>query len=187
MKAITLSSTLAILLAFGGASLAADVQGVGNFHQVNDHLYRGAQPSDEGFRNLAKMGIKTVIDLREAGSRVTSERAVVEKAGMRYISIPFDGFNAPSDKQVAQVLGLFDDSASGPVFVHCRRGADRTGTVVACYRVVHDHWKNQDALVEAKSNGMSWMERGMQGYVLKYQSPAANPVAAVAVAAAASN
>ena len=147
-------------------------------------MYRGAQPTSAGFQNLATLGIKTVIDLREAGPRVDAEKRVVEAAGMRYVSIPFAGLSAPSDKQVAQVLALFDDPTAGPVFIHCLRGADRTGTVVACYRVVHDHWKNQDALIEAKSNGMSWLEKGMQHYVLGYQAPVALPTTSVAAAAA---
>jgi tyrosine-protein phosphatase SIW14 len=181
MKFSPFNRSLVILVALGSLAFAADIQGVHNFHQINDHVYRGAQPSTEGFESLAKMGVKTVIDLRESGSRADSEKRVVEKAGMHYINIPFSGYSAPSDKQMAQVLAMFEDPAAGPVFIHCRRGADRTGTVVACYRVLHDHWKNQEALTEAKNDGMSWTERAMQRYVLGYQPPAA---AAAAVPAA---
>jgi len=181
MKSFPFNRSLVILVALGSVAMAADIQGVHNFHQINDHVYRGAQPSTEGFESLAKMGVKTVIDLRESGSRADSEKRVVEKAGMHYINIPFSGYSAPSDKQMAQVLAMFEDPAAGPVFIHCRRGADRTGTVVACYRVLHDHWKNQEALTEAKNDGMSWTERAMQRYVLGYQPPAA---AAAAVPAA---
>jgi len=173
MKSTPFQRSLVILIALGSAALAADINGVHNFHQINDHVFRGAQPSSEGFQALAKMGVKTVIDLRESGSRADSEKRVVEKAGMRYVNIPFSGYSAPSDQQIARVLAMFEDSAAGPVFIHCRRGADRTGTVVACYRVLHDHWKNQEALTEAKNDGMSWTERAMQRYVLGYQPPAA--------------
>jgi len=72
---------------------------------------------------------------------------------------------------IAKVLALFDDSSAGPVFVHCRRGADRTGTMLAVYRIVHDHWENAKALAEAKVFGMSWTERAMQSYILHYQAP----------------
>lgn len=175
------SITCLCFLAFSGAAWAADAPGVGNFHQINEHVYRGAQPTPEGFQSLAKLGVKTIIDLREKGPRADAEKRIVEKDGMRYINIPFAGLGAPTDAQITQVLGLFENTASGPVFVHCRRGADRTGTVVACYRVMHDHWKNADALHEAKADGMSWMERAMQHYVLRYQAPAA--VASTAAAA----
>ncbi len=164
--------TLVLLLSFSVGALAADPSGVANFHQVNAHVYRGAQPSTLGFEQLAHMGIKTIIDLREGGSRAQAEKRVVEKDGMRYINMPFAGLGAPSDVQVAKVLAVFDDPASGPVFVHCRRGADRTGTVVACYRILTQHWKNQQALAEARQNGMAFFERAMMRYVLAYQ-PAA--------------
>jgi tyrosine-protein phosphatase SIW14 len=146
----------------------AETPGLPNFHQVNDRLYRGAQPSDGGFQQLAKLGVKTVVDLRETGPRATAEQRVVESLGMRYIHVPLDGLSAPTMEQVARLYAIFDDPASGPVFIHCKRGADRTGTVVACYRIAHDHWENSKALAEAKTNGMSWVERSMQRFVLDF-------------------
>jgi uncharacterized protein (TIGR01244 family) len=158
------------ILAFSCLTVfGADLQGVPNFHQVNDHIYRGAQPSNQGFSELARLGIKTVIDLREAGDRTEAEKKIVQAAGMRYLSFPLAGYGAPPNDLVAKVLSLFDDTAAGPVFVHCRRGADRTGTMVACYRIVHDHWENAKALVEAKACGMSWTERAMQNYIAHFK------------------
>src|SRR5258708_26291242 len=107
------------------SSFAAEPLGVPTFHSVNDRLYRGAQPTIEGFQNLAKLGVKTVIDLREAGERSLTEQKVVEAAGMRYVSVPMAGFQAPTASQIAKVFALFHDISAGPVFVHCRRGADR--------------------------------------------------------------
>ena len=168
-----LSAAAVIACGVGVISTAASAQmpGVENFHQVNDHIYRGAQPTTEGFQQLAKLGVKTVIDLRETDSRSTTEKKVVEADGMRYVNIPLRGMSAPSSADVAKVLALFNDPKAGPVFVHCRRGADRTGTVVACYRISHDGWNNSKALTEAKTNGMSWMEVSMRKYVKHYQAP----------------
>jgi tyrosine-protein phosphatase SIW14 len=160
----------------------SDVAGVPNFHQVNNQVYRGAQPANEGFKSLAKLGVKTVIDLRESGGRSVAEQKVVEAQGMRYISIPFKGMSAPTVQQMEKVLQLLNDNGSLPVFIHCRRGADRTGTVVACYRVSHDHWENGKALAEAKSCGMSWMEVAMRDFVLHYKAPAMNLIPAVPAA-----
>jgi tyrosine-protein phosphatase SIW14 len=160
---------LAALLVGGTAWAGSGPQGVPNFHQVNGQIFRGAQPTDEGFHNLARLGIKTVIDLREADDRSLAEKRVVEAAGMRYVSVPMRGMHTPSDEQVSQVLKLFDDRAAGPMFVHCRRGADRTGAVVACYRIAHDGWDNLKALGEARSLGMSWMQRAIQSYVLQFR------------------
>ncbi len=161
-----------------GAALP-DLRGVHNFHQVNDHIYRGAQPTDPGFAELAKLGVKTIVDLREAGQRSASEQKTVEAAGMHYLSFPMAGYSVPTVDVMTKLLALFEDAKAGPVFVHCRRGADRTGTVLAVYRMVHDHWENAKALAEAKAFGMSWTERAMQSYITHYKvaEPTAPPAA----------
>ena len=141
-----------------------------NFQKVDEHVYRGAQPTDSGFQELAKLGIKTVVDLRDIGEHSQAgEQKVVTDLGMHYISIPMHGMSTPKDDQVAAVEALFNDAANGPVFVHCKRGADRTGMVVAVYRVSHDSWDNKKALAEAKSYGMSIFERAIQHYVMDYK------------------
>jgi tyrosine-protein phosphatase SIW14 len=148
---------------------ASELAGVGNFQKVDEHVYRGAQPTEQGFLNLAKLGIATVVDLREAGDRVKAEERVVTAAGMHYVSVPMKGMETPSGESVAKVLSLLEDQATGPVFVHCQRGADRTGGVIACYRVEHDHWQNDRAVSEARSLGMSWYQRAIQHYVLNFK------------------
>jgi len=137
-----------------------------NFQEVNEHVFRGGQPSDEGFKNLAQRGIKTVVDLRTAGEHSLShEKQVVEADGMRFVSIPMKGLGAPSLQQISAALGILEDKENWPVFVHCRRGSDRTGTVLACYRISHDHWENRKALDEAKIYGISVFERAMRSYI----------------------
>ncbi|MEI9971556.1 MAG: tyrosine-protein phosphatase [Ignavibacteriota bacterium] len=143
----------------------------------------------EAFPSLARLGIKTVLDLRPEEGHLRTERKLDEAAGMRYVSIPMNGILAPTDEQIEHALAVLNDAAiRGPVFIHCRRGADRTGTVIACYRISHDRWTNDKALDEARSLGMSWMERGMRSYVLHYRlpsAPGAPAIPSVAAAAAA--
>jgi protein tyrosine/serine phosphatase len=173
-----------LLFAAAAPVLAEDADpapGIRNFHPVNDHIYRGAQPTAEGFTSLSKLGVKMVIDLRRGSEHDQYEKGLVEHAGMRYVHFPLDGFEAPSDDQITKLLALLDDSSGWPVFVHCERGADRTGTVIACYRISHDHWVNQKALEEAELHGMSWTEVLMKRYVLSYRPP---PPAKQAAAAA---
>jgi protein tyrosine/serine phosphatase len=147
-----------------------------NFQKVNDHVYRGGQPSNEGFRTLAKLGVKTIVDLREIGEHSQAEEARIVKAeGMQYVSVPMKGMSAPSEEQMSRVLALLNDESGGPVFIHCRRGADRTGTVIAAYRIGHDHWENKNALNEAKGLGMGFWEKAMQHYVLHYAATAPAP------------
>jgi len=159
------------IAAFPAWAAEATAPGVPNFHQVDNHIYRGGQPNDNGWQSLSKLGVKTVIDLRHDSRTANAEKHAVESAGMRYISVPMNGILAPPDEQIHKVLSLLDAAADGLVFVHCRRGADRTGTVIACYRMTHDHWRNQKALDEAKSLGMSWTEVGMKRYILNFHAP----------------
>ncbi len=189
-QALALSIVVAACLA--QAASTEEFPGLPNFHNVNPQIFRGGQPTPKGFQELARLGIKTVIDLREPGSRSRTEERIVEAAGMRYVSVPMRGFHTPTAEQIAKVLSLFNDSSAAPVFVHCRKGADRTGTVVACYRISHDGWENTHALAEARSLGMSIFQRALRTYVLGYKPdrsvsasgarPGISPAPAVALA-----
>lgn len=161
--------------------------GVPNFYKVDTQVYRGAQPTVEGFVNLAKLGVKTVIDLRELGEHSQAgEEAIVRAQGMQYISIPLRKMGTPSAETMLRILGLLNDSSSRPVFVHCKRGADRTGAVIACYRISHDSWSNAQALSEARDNGMSTFQRALKHYVKQFTPiPPAGPTQATYAAAAA--
>jgi tyrosine-protein phosphatase SIW14 len=136
---------------------------------VDEHVYRGAQPHKDGYTGLAKLGIKTVLDLRGENA----EETAVQSAGMRYVRLPWSGFKAPDESQIKTVLALLNDPTAWPVFVHCRRGADRTGTAIALYRIEHDHWTSQQALTEAKTFGMSSLEMAMQHFILGFSVPPA--------------
>ena len=154
-----------LIIPFGLA--AADPSGVPNFHQVNDRIYRGAQPTVEGFQALAKMGIQTIVDLRREAAQARGEQQVVEALGMKFLSVPME-MGAPTDEQISRVMQELNSNA-GPVFVHCHGGRDRTGTVIACYRKTHDAWDSQKALDEANLDGMR-RDVSMRKYVRKFGS-----------------
>jgi tyrosine-protein phosphatase SIW14 len=142
--------------------------GIPNFHPVNDHLYRGGQPADGAWRNLANLGVRIVVDLRRRDEHATDvEAQAVKAAGMQYVNVPMSGMMAPNQTDVLKVFSLFDSKR--PVFVHCKEGKDRTGTVIAYYRILRDHWQNRKALKEAESYGMHWLELAMKQYILIFQ------------------
>jgi len=146
----------------------AELSGVPNFHQVEDHVYRGGQPSAEAWPSLARLGVKTVIDLRREDEHSTAAEAqAVSAAGMKYVNVPMKGVVAPTNQQIITVLQLLNSGE--PVFVHCKRGSDRTGAVIACYRISHDRWDHKRALGEAKSFGMAWSQLGLKHYVMDFQ------------------
>jgi protein tyrosine phosphatase (PTP) superfamily phosphohydrolase (DUF442 family) len=151
------------------------VEGVPNFHQVNARLFRGGQPSVIAWPKLAALGVTTVIDLcREGEHSIAGEAKAVEAAGMRYVNFPMHGFTTPSAAQMAKALRLIE--AGDTVFVHCKMGMDRTGVVVATYRMAREHWANQQALDEANALGMHWYSSGMKHFILKYRMPVPTPV-----------
>lgn len=156
----------ALLLA-AGLSARAEVL---HLRRVDDHIYRGRQPKKEDFADLARMGIKTVLDLRGGMIHKPRERKLVEAAGMQYVSIRLSGLFPPKNQQIARILELLEDPQRGPVFVHCRRGDDRVGLVIACYRIAHDHWTNQQALAEASRMGISRFEVLMRRYIRRFDA-----------------
>ena len=151
--------------AYAGSS----VPGIDNFFQVNEHVYRGAQPTTAGFQSLAKMGVKTILNLREADERASAERQIVTAAGMRYVNVPMTGLTPPTPAEISTIMALLEDDSSGPVFVHCKRGADRTGAVIAAYRIDHDHWDNNRALQEAVSLKMSMFQFPRKNFIRAFQ------------------
>ena len=123
--------------------------GLPNGGRVNDFLYRGAQPQTAGIRELKKLGITTIVDLRgENPTQRDFERQQAESLGIRFVSIPVSGWDPPSNEQVAQFLSLFRNNPKEKVFVHCRFGDDRTGVFVATYRMAYEGWPATQAMNE---------------------------------------
>jgi tyrosine-protein phosphatase SIW14 len=141
-----------------------------HLHRIDENIYRGTQPKKEDFPKLAEMGIKTVLDLRGGRIHKPRERRRVEATGMRYVSIRLSGLFPPKDQQIAHVLSVLEDPENAPVFIHCWRGADRVGLVIACYRMVHDHWTNVEALEEARHQGLSPFEVLMRRYIRHFDA-----------------
>jgi protein tyrosine phosphatase (PTP) superfamily phosphohydrolase (DUF442 family) len=142
--------------------------GLSNVGRLAPGIYRGAQPKAEGYRALKAMGIRTVVNLRSRHS----ERAAVEAAGLRSIEIPMSTTEV-SAATVKRVVALMTDPAIQPVFVHCAHGEDRTGVVVAVYRMEVDGWSNAEAEAEMQAFGFNDVWRKLKAFVRAYPAPAA--------------
>src|SRR4030095_3680585 len=103
-----------------------------NFGQMDDRFYRGAQPKETDYRDLAALGVKTVIDLQDDPKAY--EKQNVEALGMRYVNIPMSDKSYPKAEQIATFLKLADDPSTGKFYVHCAGGRHRTGVMGAVYR-----------------------------------------------------
>lgn len=131
------------------AAPVPDVPGLPNLFRVDGGLYRGAQPEVEGYGGLRSLGVRTVVNLRSGDD---AECAACARNGLEYVNIPCHAFNAEQEKAVA-FLRVAADPARRPVFVHCKHGADRTGMMVALYRVVVQGWSKEEAIREMKEGG----------------------------------
>jgi protein tyrosine/serine phosphatase len=115
---------------------------------------------------LKQLGIKTVINLRHFHGE--SEGDLVRAAGMRYERVPLHSSEAPSAKEVEQFMKLVSDPSLRPIYVHCQFGVDRTGTMMAVYRIERDNWSNADALAEMIYFGAHSMWKSLQKFVQGY-------------------
>jgi tyrosine-protein phosphatase SIW14 len=177
-----LSVFMPVLLACGPL-FAGSAPGIRNFDEVNEHVYRGGQPTSAGFTYLAKLGVKTIVDLREPGQRSKAEERAVTALGMHYVNVPMTGLTPPNGAQTAKILGLLEDGSSGPAFVHCWRGADRTGAVIAAYHIDHDKWDNPRALKDARAHGMRFFQIPREHYISEFHRQLATAVSAHAATA----
>jgi tyrosine-protein phosphatase SIW14 len=121
---------------------------VGNFGRISDNYYRGAQPATADYNDLARLGIKTVIDLAREGR--IDEQEIVERAGMQFYRIPMTTSDRPSQAAITEFLNLVNDPANQPVFVHCQGGRHRTGVMTAVFRMTQQGWTAEQAYAEMK-------------------------------------
>jgi protein tyrosine/serine phosphatase len=134
-------------------------RGLPNFGQVTANLYRGGQPTPEGFNALHTMGVGIVVNFREDHAEATAEEQLVKSLGMKYVEIPWSANHDPSSAQVVEFLDLVRTNPNTKIFVHCRRGADRTGTMIASYRIAVEHKSVAEAVSEMRQYHYDWLFR----------------------------
>ena len=153
MRRLCLLLALFAVAAAGKPDWAKPVEkeGLPNLHKVSDDLYRGAQPTKAGMRQLERMGIKTVVNLRS----FNSDRDELTGTKLRYEHLWVKAWH-PEDKEVVRFLQIVSDTNATPVFVHCQHGADRTGTMCAIYRVALQGWTKEQAIEEMTKGGFGY-------------------------------
>lgn len=137
---------------------------IDNFGRVVPGITRGGQPSNKALELMAKDGVKTIIDLRMNGVGTVNEEATTKHLGMNYVHIPMT-LLTPSNDQVAQFLAVVNKPENLPCFVHCRQGADRTGTLVAVYRRKVQGWDFDKTYAEMREHHFKPFLFGMKDLV----------------------
>ena len=145
-------------------------QGIGNFARV----FRGAQPDAAGLEHLKRLGVRAIINLRQTNDVWAAEEATARAQGWAYTNVPLSGISRPAKAQIETLLQLMDQLPS-PIFIHCEHGCDRTGTLIACYRIRQAGWTAAAAQEEADYFGMSAWVRGMRRFIANYAPATAEP------------
>ena len=172
-------STLAVaslLIALAGISNAQisktseafpDVK-IKNFGQMDEHYFRGGQPKEDQYGQLKELGITTVIDLRNDSEEY--EKPAVEALGMKYINIPMDDAEYPSEEAIARFLKEINDPANGKMYVHCKGGKHRAGVTGAVYRMTKYGWDYDQAFAEMNRFKFHtrWGRKVMKTFVQDY-------------------
>jgi protein tyrosine/serine phosphatase len=158
-----------------------------NFGQMDANYFRGGQPKENEYKDLAAIGINTIVDLRNDPKDY--EKPTAESLGMKYINIPMDDAEYPSESAIARFLEVINDPANGKMFVHCKGGKHRAGVTGAVYRFTKYGWNYDQAYAEMlKFNfDTSWGRKVMKTFVQDYAVKMANSESAKTASAGTTN
>ena len=139
-----------------------------NFGQMDANYYRGGQPKQDQYQSLKELGVTTIIDLRNDPEDF--EKPTAERLGMKYINIPMDDAEYPSDATIAMFLKEINDPANGVMYVHCKGGKHRAGVTGAVYRMNKYGWNYDQAFAEMEKFNFdtSWGRKVMKTFVQDY-------------------
>ena len=148
---------------------------IDNFGRINAKYYRGAQPMNGDYADLAALGVKTLINLT-SDDAVADEGDWARRAGMSYFQIPMTTHVGPTAAQLVEFLKIVTDPSKQPVYVHCVGGRHRTGVMTAVYRMTQDGWSGADAFKEMKKYkyGADFLHREFKEFVLAFTPGAFN-------------
>ena len=118
-----------------------------NFYQLNDSIYRCEQPDKKAFKELEKLGFKSDLNLRQNHS----DNDELKKRDIESYRVKIESADI-EEKDIIKALRIIVQ-APKPLVVHCKHGADRTGIVIAMYRIVICNWSKKQAIAELKNGG----------------------------------
>ncbi|OGW33011.1 MAG: hypothetical protein A2X59_09360 [Nitrospirae bacterium GWC2_42_7] len=141
-----------------------NLPGLDNVGRISPSVYRGNQPKKEGYKTLREIGIRTVINLRSHHR----EKNMVESIGMRYLAFPIGMLERVKKDEIKRIVQAIANPANQPVYVHCALGQDRTGIVVAAYRMDIDGWSLDEAEKEMQAFGFNDTWVHLKKFIRKY-------------------
>lgn len=135
-----------------------------NCYRVSDELYRCEQPEKKDIADLQALGIRSILNLR----RWNSDPKALEQAGFKLIVERMEADDLTMDNLVAALRQI--KAAPKPVLLHCWHGSDRTGSVVAAYRIVFQNWTPTAALDELRYGGFGYHEKWFPNIITLFET-----------------
>src|SRR5262245_10156523 len=133
--------------------------------EVAPGIFRSAQPDSGELREAKERGVRTVVVLRS--NVPADERAAAERLGLELVHVPMDGSQMPSIEEVDTALTVLLNASKRPVLVHCAHGEERTGAVIAAYRVIAQGWDPAAAEAEALELGFGFDD--LRDFLVRYR------------------
>ena len=130
-----------------------EMPGLPNLHKVSETVYRSAQPESGAFESAQKLGIRTILNIQLLDQ--DTYLAQQEPTSLELVHIPMTPIYFPED-QIVQAMQVIIKNP--PVLVHCRHGADRTGLIIAIYRILYQNWTVDEAKDELINGGFGFHE-----------------------------
>ena len=127
-----------------------------NFRKVDETLYRGALPGAEDILELKRQGFDAIVSLRSGfDPKGLGEKGFVEKIGMEYANFPINSQIGPTNEVAQDFLSYMEKArkANKKIFLHCKHGKDRTGTMTAIYELKFNIKSLHQAIIELFSLG----------------------------------
>lgn len=121
-----------------------------NFYQINSEVFRAAQPTRAGMLRLKELDFKTVLNLRH----LKKDNSLIEDKSLTLEHLSINTWTL-SQKEILEGVTLIKN-AQKPILVHCLHGSDRTGAIIAAYRILEMNWTKEEAIAELKFGGFGY-------------------------------
>ncbi|TWU49779.1 protein-tyrosine phosphatase family protein [Rubripirellula reticaptiva] len=156
--------------------IALSITSLPNAFRIDDQVISGGLPDGaQGFAELHKIGVRTIISVDSAKPDVEAAR----RAGLRYIHLPH-GYDGIDSSRVLQLAKAITD-LPGPVYIHCHHGKHRSPAAAASACIAAGRIDHEAGVEFLKTAGTSPDYQGLHQTVARTQLVAPNVLESLVV------
>ncbi len=123
--------------------------------KVSEGVFRGPHPQESDLYELSRMGIRTVLSLEDNPTVVAEEENVCRSLNINFVNVPLSELFPPSPGDLERAVSVIRQNRNHGIYIHCRRGIDRTGYVIASFRMLVEKYALDTAYKECCDHGHS--------------------------------